>query len=120
MSESPILDPEAVETLRSINPDDGGTLVRELVNFFLTDTPKRLAAMESAFEQNSAIELGRLAHFIKGSASNFGAHRLVALCFDIEQLSKSNSLESARGKFAELQNEYQRTRLALEALRAGN
>ncbi len=119
MSEPPILEPQAIAHLRSISPDDDGRFVRELVNLFLSDTPKRIAEMQVALARNSVVEVGREAHAIKGSAANFGAARLVALCLELEQLGRTNALAAASSKVLDLQAEFERTRAALESLRIG-
>ena len=118
MSDSPLLAPEAIANLRSINPDDDGSFLGQLVDLFLADTPQRIAEMETALAQHRGADLGHLAHAVKGSAANFGATRLVALCFELEQLGKSNQLDSAREKLAALGAEFVRTRPALEELKS--
>jgi HPt (histidine-containing phosphotransfer) domain-containing protein len=118
MSDSPILEPEAIANLRSINPDDNGSFLGQLVDLFLSDAPQRIAQMEMALTQNRGTELGHLAHAIKGSAANFGASRLVALCFELEQLGKANQLAAVGEKLSALKIEFARTRPALEALKA--
>ncbi|HET7535479.1 MAG TPA: Hpt domain-containing protein [Candidatus Didemnitutus sp.] len=115
MSELPILDPQAVENLRSISPDDG-TFLHGLVSIFLADTPKHITAMQLALTRNGAAELGRLAHQVKGSASNFGATRLIALCLELEQLGKASDLAAARTKLDALRAEFDQVRRALESL----
>jgi len=116
MSE-PILDPVAIENLRMINPDDGGEFVRELIDIFLADTPRRLAEIESALASGNAADLTRAAHTIKGSASNFGATRLSALAKEIEQQGKGSALAAARTALPALRAEFARVQPALEELK---
>ena len=117
MSDSPLLEPDAIANLRSINPDDNGSFIGQLVDLFLSDAPLRIAEMETALAQNRGADLGHLAHAVKGSAANFGATRLVALAFELEQLGKSSQLALAREKLAALHAEFVHTRPALEALK---
>src|SRR5262245_60346252 len=117
MSEIPVLEPEAVANLRAINPDDSGQFLRELVNIFLQDTPKRIAEMQLYIAQNRPKDLSRAAHALKGSAGNFGATRLVSLSIELEQMGRTNALSGAQAKLAELQVQFERTQPALESLK---
>ena len=42
MPDPTIIDPEAIATLKELNPDDDGAFLKEIVGIYLQDTPKRL------------------------------------------------------------------------------
>ncbi|MEY2880632.1 MAG: hypothetical protein RLZZ15_3012, partial [Verrucomicrobiota bacterium] len=46
MSDTPIIDPVAIENLRSLNPGDNDEFLREIVAIFLEDTPQRIVELE--------------------------------------------------------------------------
>jgi HPt (histidine-containing phosphotransfer) domain-containing protein len=116
---APFFDPQALENLRAINPDDGGEFLRELVDIFLADTPLRLAEIEQALAAGNAGDLTRAAHSIKGSSSNFGASRLTDLARDLETCSKAGNFDDARASLPALQAEFNRLRPAFEQLKLG-
>jgi HPt (histidine-containing phosphotransfer) domain-containing protein len=91
MSSELVFDPEAIQTLREISPDDPAFL-QEIIGLFLEDTPKRLDELDSSLALRDAATLTRAAHSIKGSSGNFGAQKLRTLSAKIEELAKGGKL----------------------------
>lgn len=118
MSELPVLDPSAIAALNSVVPDDGGEFLRELLDIFLADTPKRLEEIDSSLAAADIPTLTRAAHSIKGSSSNFGATALVSVAKEIELSAKAGDLAKARELRPVLQQEFERVRAAMNSLRA--
>jgi HPt (histidine-containing phosphotransfer) domain-containing protein len=108
------LDPQALEDLRALNPDDVSFL-RELIQIYLDDSPKQIADIEQSLAQGDVPRLTRAAHSLKGSSANFGAGPLRALCEKIEQLGRSAALAEIPACLPELKAEYDRVKTALEA-----
>jgi HPt (histidine-containing phosphotransfer) domain-containing protein len=111
---SPI-DPQAIEELRAMNPDDDSFL-RELVQIYLEDSPQRIAEIDLSLEQADALRLTRAAHSLKGSSSNFGALELRAVSEKIEHLGRDGKLAEVPALMPELRLEFARVKSALEAL----
>lgn len=111
---SPI-DPQAIEELRAMNPDDDSFL-RELVQIYLEDSPQRIAEIDLSLEQADALRLTRAAHSLKGSSSNFGALQLRAVCETIEHLGRDGKLAEVPALMPELRLEFDRVKSALETL----
>ena len=116
---APYLDPNAIENLRAINPDDGGEFLRELINIFLADTPVRIAEIEQAAAAGCAADLMRAAHSIKGSAANFGAMELTQLARELENLGRAGNLAVVCASLESLRSEFARLLPALEKLKVG-
>ncbi|MBI3886487.1 MAG: Hpt domain-containing protein [Opitutae bacterium] len=116
MANDPVLDPQALDNLRAISPDDGGEFLRELVAIFLSDTPERIAELETAIKAGDQQTGGRAAHSIKGSASNFGAGALAAVAKRIEQLCKEGQLAAVGPLLRSLHDEYARVDQELRAV----
>ncbi len=116
MTNEPALDPQAIENLRAISPDDGGEFLRELVTIFLTDTPERIAELETAFKAGDAPTGTRAAHSVKGSASNFGAGQLAEVAKQIEALCKDGQIATTAPLIVALKNEFARVGGELRAL----
>ena len=115
MPDPQTLDPSAIESLRSLSPDDGAFL-RELVEIYLQDTPVRLAEVEAALAKNDASTLMRAAHTIKGSSSNFGATKLALLSHEIELHGKSGNCSAATPILPGLKAEYALVAQALKQI----
>ncbi|MHC5210154.1 MAG: Hpt domain-containing protein [Planctomycetota bacterium] len=79
---TPALDPLALEEIRAL--DDDGTLVVEIIELFRSETPGRVTAVCEAFGRDDADGMMREAHALKSSSAQLGAHRLSALCREIE------------------------------------
>ena len=109
----PVYDPAALESLREVNPEDGGAFVRELVAIFLHDTPARIAEISAALAAGDAPTLTRAAHSIKGSAGNFGAEQLAAISRAIETHAKAGDLAALPALQPELHAAFERVRVAL-------
>jgi histidine phosphotransfer protein HptB len=115
MSTLPIIDHEAIETLRSLSPDDDSFL-RELIGVFLSDTPERIAELRRGLETGDAPLFTRAAHSIKGSSSNLGASRLRAVAERLEHDARTAGLGALGERLGELEAEFDAARAELEQL----
>ncbi len=113
------LNPQAIESLRAISPDDDGIFLGELVDIFLADTPSQIAEIERSIADGNAPDLTRAAHSIKGSASNFGATELAEIAKEIEHHGKASAFEKARVLVPALHDALARIQPALEKLKLG-
>ena len=117
MDAEPVLDPVAIAGLRSVAEGDGGAFFRELVDIFLTDTPKRFVELEQALAAGDLATARRAAHSVKGSAGNFGAAALVRAAFRAESEAKAGKADAVRDALPAFRAEYARVEAALRALR---
>jgi len=78
LQELPILNPEQIEELR----EEG--LLERLIGLFKETADKAIQDIKTAFQNGDAKALSSAAHLLKGSAANFGAERLVAICQALE------------------------------------
>jgi HPt (histidine-containing phosphotransfer) domain-containing protein len=58
-------------------------LLQEIVELFLDDSPRQLAAVQAAAAAGDAQALMRVAHTLKGAASNFGAAAVVTAALEL-------------------------------------
>ena len=115
---SATLNPQAIENLRAISPDDDGEFLRELVDIFLADTPQQIADVEKALTTGNAPDLTRAAHSIKGSAANIGATQLGAAAARLETESKATPLPGLTPLIDAVKAEYARVAAELQKLTA--
>lgn len=109
MSNVPVIDSAAIDTLAAINPDDGGEFVREILQIFLEDTPARIGDLEEALRSGDNAKFVRAAHSIKGSASNVGALLLREIAEQLEQHSRDVGIDDVDLLMQELRSRYQLT-----------
>jgi HPt (histidine-containing phosphotransfer) domain-containing protein len=113
---SPILDQEAIDNLRALDPDGGDTFLREIIGIFVEDTPLRIAEIDKSLAAGDAPTFIRAAHTIKGASSNVGASALRAVAEQLEQHAKKDGLVNVTALIAELKTAFSSAQVALNGL----
>jgi PAS domain S-box-containing protein len=108
----PAFDPSAL--LARLNHNRA--LLSRLVEIFLADSPKMLAAIGEAIAQGDADGLFRAAHQLKGAAGNLSADGAMDAARRLEALGREGRLEGAPEIHAELKAEMKRLSEALTPL----
>jgi len=116
MNPAVTIDPQALEGLRELNPDDPAFL-RELIDLFIADVADRLAELDRALATADVNLLTRAAHTIKGSCSNFGAVELIRISQAMELQGKAADLAGAAATLPLLKVEYAAVAEALRQFR---
>jgi CheY-like chemotaxis protein len=109
-----IVDPTALQAFRELDPDGSNTILAQLISVFLENLPALIGELREAIGGCSASQTARVAHTLKGSCSNFGAHRMRDACMRLERLGSSGSLDGADAILAEIEREFGYVRVALE------
>jgi two-component system, sensor histidine kinase and response regulator len=78
-------------------------LLIEMINLFLEDSPRLLAAMHAALQQGDMLLLERSAHSMKGAAGILSAHVTVAAATRLEENAENGDSESAKANLASLE-----------------
>lgn len=116
MSDEPVIDPEAITTLRDLNPDDGGEFVREIIAIFIEDTGARISELKTTLVSGDTPTFTRAAHSIKGSSSNVGALRLRTIAERLEKESKTTPLPTLTPQLDDLESAFAEARAELDRL----
>lgn len=111
----PSIDPSAIKALQDLNPGDD-LFLRDLIQIFLEDAPRRLEEIQTALARRDAHLLVAAAHSLKGSSANFGAADLRSRCEKLEALGRSETFGLAETELPGLRDELARLRTELEAL----
>jgi hypothetical protein len=109
-------DPDLVD--REIFEPYGPELMHELLQTFIATVPPRIAEMKRLTGPEHAIRLSQEAHALKGAALNMGANRFAALCRAIEDQGRRRETDGLGPLLAELEQSYERSKSALEAILA--
>ena len=112
----PVIDPESIENLRALNPDDNDEFLREIAGIFIEDTPKRLSELERSLATGDAVTFARAAHSIKGSSSNLGALALRAAAEKLEHQARAQGLGGVETLLTAVKTEFARAQAELTAL----
>lgn len=120
MAEIAVIDPQSLENLRALNPDDNDEFLREIAGIFFEDTPQRIAELDDSLVAGDLAKFSRAAHSIKGSSSNLGAMALRAASEKLEHHARKSGLAYVGPLLAEVKSEFSRAQVALTALIAGS
>ncbi len=108
-----VLSSQTLDRIRELGSD---ALLEEIVDLYLGETPNLVAQMREAWQAGDRSKVERLAHTLKGSASNVGADRFASILRDVEQRSRDESRLADEGQMAELQAAFECTRDAMRDL----
>ena len=111
------LDGDIVARLRVEARLGGKDFFPQYVEYFHEDLERAKNDLETAAKEKSASQLLQGAHRLRGAAGNFGAHRLIEWCVQVEKLAQENHLSEALGVLPHLQEELLRVAEAAQALR---
>ncbi len=87
---------------------DDENLARMVVEGFLEDIPKQIAALKGYLETGDVTGIERQAHTIKGASANVGGERLRKVAFEMEKTAKSGDLYAAGRHIPELEAQLDR------------
>ncbi|MBA3533599.1 MAG: response regulator, partial [Ardenticatenales bacterium] len=111
------LDMKVWERFRASVSTDQPDFLVQLLDIFLTNTPKLLTALSEAAQQRNSEEVQRIAHTLKSNSDTFGALALAAMCRKLENLGKQGTLDGILAHVEQVELEYDRVRTALEQVR---
>jgi two-component system sensor histidine kinase/response regulator len=109
-----VIDLSQLASLRGILQPGEADFLTELIDLFLKEAKSHLNALHEAFSSNDAAEIVRLAHRLMGSSANMGATQMAALA---KQLERKAPTEDKRELLAQLENEFDLVRAALNSER---
>ncbi len=89
-------------------------LLKDLIDYFLQDSPGLFEEFGQALEAGDAERAARTAHTLKGLASNFDAHRAVAIAKEIENLVRAGNLDKAAARNEEFTRRFEELTQALK------
>jgi HPt (histidine-containing phosphotransfer) domain-containing protein len=113
MSDLAIIDLQAIENLRALNPGDDDAFLREIVGIFLEDTPQRIAELDESLTEGDVTRYARAAHSIKGSSANLGAEALRAAAEKLEHHARTHGIAGATALQQQVREEFGRAKAEL-------
>ena len=109
------LDVEALQALRDLQRPGRPDVLTRVIDLFVSDAPRLVAAMVGAAASNDAEALRHAAHTLKSTSANVGAVSLSANCREIEQLARVADVAAAKTRVDNAKKELDRV-LAMLAL----
>jgi HPt (histidine-containing phosphotransfer) domain-containing protein len=112
-SRAGVLEPSALENLRSSPSVDGESLFSRLVQIYEREAPESLRTMAQALDRGDTDAVEIAAHKLKGASANFGATQLKQLCQLAEDLCREGQLRFVRWLLPEIEKELEAVITAL-------
>ena len=97
-----------LNSIRDLQKEGSPDILSHVINLYLTDAPKFLNKIQEAIKEGDAKALREIAHAFKSSSANLGADGLASHLKTLEDMGRSNSLESAETIFFELETEFRK------------
>ena len=114
-SPSDVVCREKISSFRQLEDESGTAVLVSVIDLFIERTPPMFKEIRRAVLSNDATRIARLAHTIKGSCSNFGAHRMKAACELLEAAASGDGNPAGMvGMLDEIEREFGLVRDALE------
>ncbi len=85
---TPLLNPAALENLRSLTTATGDSLLNKAIEMFLDTATQEIDKLEEALKNNDTDSLTRIAHSFKSSCANLGAQTLADYAASVEKIAK--------------------------------
>ncbi len=111
-----LLDQTLLAEFRAMPPNEGVSVLQELIDLFLVGAPQRLAQMGESIKDGPKLAFH--AHALKSMSLNLGAKRIVHLAQKLEDLARTGALDGAPAILLELQAAFNQTKVQLVALRS--
>ena len=109
------IDTQVLESLLDML-EGGQEVLAEIINCYLLESPKIVAAIQTSITNEDADNLDKTAHNLKSSSASLGAMNLYQLCLQIELKGKSGNLEGVLELVSQLINEYAQVEIALRKI----
>jgi signal transduction histidine kinase/HPt (histidine-containing phosphotransfer) domain-containing protein len=115
VSPDQLLDQAIISELREMPPDNGVSMLRELIDLFVEGVPQRLEQIGQNL--SNAEQLAFQAHALKSMSLNMGAKRIVELARKLEESGRAGSVAEAPALLKELESAFTQTKSHLMPLR---
>jgi signal transduction histidine kinase/HPt (histidine-containing phosphotransfer) domain-containing protein len=110
-----LLDQTIISELREMPPDNGVSMLQELIDLFVEGVPQRLTQIGQNL--SNAEQLAFQAHALKSMSLNMGAKRIVELARKLEESGRAGSVAEAPALLKELEFAFTQTKTHLMPLR---
>lgn len=94
-------------------------LARELITLFLNSCPRLIDSLRARLRDNDLTALGKAAHALKGSISNFTTEGPARTALELERLCTQGRRDAAADTLRQLEREVARLVAAMRAFQGG-
>jgi HPt (histidine-containing phosphotransfer) domain-containing protein len=109
-----VLDVQAIDRLRALDPSGNAGLIKRVVEAFDTSLTRMMAQLDDAENLPDMALVRHVSHTLKSSSASVGGMTLSKLCADIEAQARDGHVDNLQAKLESLRHE---ALLVLKALR---
>jgi CheY-like chemotaxis protein len=109
------LDPSVLAALADCQGSGEPNFVKKTVDAYLSHSSRIVTDLGAAVDAMDSASILENAHALGSSSANVGATELARLCLGLEVMARDGDLAEAPGLRSEIDREYQRVAVALEA-----
>ena len=114
---SPVLDSGMITELRKAKVEYGNPLLlRQLIEIYRTNAPKRIEQLRGAIAVGDAGMIGLIAHTLKTNCAMLGATAMAAMCATLEECGDKATFDDAVAGLTQVEAEFERVDAALAQL----
>ena len=114
-----VLDAQALERLRELDPTGENRLMERVVSAFETSLNRLMPQLQDALQSGDLAGIRHVSHTLKSSSASMGAVKLSKMCAEIENLARQGRSDGMEDRVARLQEEVAIVRVALQRLLHG-
>ena len=114
--DSSVLDAQALERLRELDPNGENRLMERVVSAFESSIGRLMPQLQEALNTNELGGIRHVAHTLKSSSASIGAMKLSRMCSDVESRARHEQTEGMPERVAQLQAEVEIVRVALKRI----
>ncbi|MBD2355795.1 response regulator [Tolypothrix sp. FACHB-123] len=111
-----VIDRSFLQELRAMAGSEGDSLVTELIQVYLEDTPARIQTIKDAVANGDRSKLQKATHALRSPSVSIGAVRLGEICETLENAAQEESLAQLGDLVDRLEREYNHAIAALQSL----
>ncbi|HET7795402.1 MAG TPA: response regulator [Rhizobacter sp.] len=114
--DSGVLDAQALERLRELDPNGENRLMERVVSAFESSIGRLMPQLQDALKGNDLGGIRHVAHTLKSSSASIGAMKLSKMCSDVESRARQEQSEGMTDRIIQLQAEVEVVRAALKRI----
>jgi signal transduction histidine kinase/CheY-like chemotaxis protein len=99
--ESAVIDIAALKSINALDKSNAGELVKKIIQLFLDSLEKEVTFLIT-HPATDLVKLKEVAHSLKSSSANVGAHKLSVYCRELEHLASTQSINQSSDEVSAL------------------
>jgi len=107
------LDRSSLDNIKLLGPS-GPRMLSEIINIYLNDSPILLDKLNESFNAADANGVAKAAHSLKSTSAGLGAAGLAAICKQVEDIARGNSIDGVDALISMIYSQYEKVKNALK------